>query len=132
MAFDDAQVLDIARTIARTDLGHPVRVAVDGITASGKSTVARALASSIRSLNRPAIHLTMDGFHHPRVHRHRQGRLSAEGYYWDAYDFESLIAEVLVPLGPGGSGLYREGVIDLQSDQRLNSPPKSARKIRSW
>lgn len=128
MTFDDAQLTDIAETLTRADLGHTLRVAVDGITASGKSTVAAALASRIRSLDRQAIHLTMDGFHHPRAHRHQQGRMSADGYYWDAYDFGSLISEVLVPLGPGGSRSYREGVIDLQSDRRLDSAPRRASK----
>lgn len=116
-----AALEDIAASLVATELGHPVRVAIDGITASGKSTVAAALTSSIRERGRPAIHLTMDGFHHRRAYRHRQGRLSAEGYYWDAYDFESLISEVLVPLGPGGSGWYREGVIDLASDEALTT-----------
>lgn len=128
MTFEDARVLDIAETLACTDLGHPVRVAVDGITASGKSTVADAITRALGRLDRQSIHLTMDGFHHPRVHRHRQGRMSAEGYYWDAYDFDSLISRVLVPLGPGGSGSYCEGVIDLQSDRRLDTEPRHAPK----
>jgi uridine kinase len=68
----------------------------------------------------------MDGFHHPRARRHRQGRLSADGYYEDAYDFDALIANVLAPLGPGGSGRYRDSIIDLASDQATDAPPKTA------
>ncbi|MDJ0393280.1 hypothetical protein QMK17_08040 [Rhodococcus sp. G-MC3] len=42
--------------------------------------------------------------------------MSADGYYEDAYDFESLIEHVLQPLGPDGAGLYRRGIIVLASD----------------
>nr|WP_296773124.1 hypothetical protein [Rhodococcus sp. (in: high G+C Gram-positive bacteria)] len=106
----------IADQLCATRLGHPVRVAVDGITASGKTTIAAAVASAVNAIGRPVIHLTMDGFHHPRVHRHRQGRMSADGYYEDAYDFDALIRHVLRPLGPDGSGRYRRSIIDLASD----------------
>jgi uridine kinase len=81
-------VKELARFIAGENLGHPTRVAVDGVTASGKSTLARELAAAVESTGRPVIHLTMDGFHHPRERRWRQGRTSAAGYYEDAYDFE--------------------------------------------
>lgn len=65
--------------------GHPLRVAVDGVTAAGKTTLAGELATLSRERGRPAIHLSLDGFHRPRVERHRQGRDSAVGYYQDAY-----------------------------------------------
>jgi hypothetical protein len=44
--------------------GHPLRVGIDGITASGKTTLARALAAAIRQRGRPVIQLSMDGFLH--------------------------------------------------------------------
>jgi uridine kinase len=106
--------------------GHTVRVAVDGITASGKTTTAAALVSALRNRGRPVIALSMDGFHHPRVHRHRRGRLSPDGYYLDAYDFDALIEHVLMPLGPNGSGYYREAVIDLATDTPLEAPRSKA------
>ena len=70
--------------------GHPVRVAVDGITASGKTTFARAQKRQPSARGRSAAHLSMDGFHNPRAVRHRQGRDSADGYYLDAYDFAAF------------------------------------------
>ncbi|WP_327341046.1 hypothetical protein OG384_37395 (plasmid) [Streptomyces sp. NBC_01324] len=69
----------IADHLTAQDPGHPLRVAVDGITAAGKTTLARALVSAVAGRGRPALHLSMDGFHHPRAHRHRQGRDSAVG-----------------------------------------------------
>jgi uridine kinase len=121
------RVIDaLARAVCAEHLGHPVRVAIDGVTASGKSTLARELAAAVAGLGRPAIHLTMDGFHHPRARRYRRGRLSAEGYYNDAYDFAGLAEQVLIPLGPDGSRRYRTSIIDLASDQPVVQEPVEA------
>lgn len=112
-----AAIARLAGLVCRDELGHPTRVAVDGVTASGKTTLAGELAAAVAALGRPAVHLTMDGFHHPRAHRHRLGRTSAEGYYRDAYDFAAFARSVLVPLGPGGDRRYRTAILDLASDQ---------------
>ncbi|WP_327722016.1 hypothetical protein OG381_46455 [Streptomyces sp. NBC_00490] len=116
----------IADHLTAQDPGHPLRVAVDGITAAGKTTLARALASAVAGRGRPAIHLSMDGFHHPRAHRHRQGRDSAAGYYEDAYDFPTFARTVLIPMGPGGDRRYLGRIIDLASDRRIDEPPVTA------
>jgi uridine kinase/gamma-glutamylcyclotransferase (GGCT)/AIG2-like uncharacterized protein YtfP len=116
----------VADHLLARDPGHPLRVAVDGITASGKTTFARGLTAALVARGRPAVHLSMDGFHHPRAHRHRQGRDSAIGYYEDAYDFASFADLVLVPLGPGGDRRYRTRVIDLAADEGLDEPSVEA------
>jgi uridine kinase len=102
--------------------GQPLRVAVDGITAAGKTTVARELAAAVSDRGRSSFHLSIDGFHHPSAHRYRQGRDSALGYYADAYDFESFARLVLRPLGPGGDHRYRTAVLDLATDERVDDP----------
>ncbi len=96
--------------------GHPTRVAVDGISAAGKSTLARELAFVVGSSGRPVVHLTMDDFHHSRARRYRQGRESARGYFDDAFAFDSFRDLVLVPLGPKGNCKYRPRLHDLASD----------------
>jgi uridine kinase len=116
----------IADHLVAQDPGHPLRVAVDGITASGKTTLARELAAAVEARGRPALHVSMDGFHHPRAHRHRQGRSSADGYYEDAYDLGTFARDVLRPLGPGGGRMYRGAIIDLASDDELDDPPLEA------
>ena len=120
----------LAEEICRRRLGHPVRVAVDGITAAGKTTFADHLADQVRSHGRPALRVSMDGFHNPRAVRHRRGRASADGYYEDAYDLGGFRREVLAPLGPGGDGSFRPAVIALASDgpapdRRSVVPPHS-------
>lgn len=112
--------------LAARQVGHPLRVAVDGITAAGKTTAAIELAAAVRERGRPAIHQSLDGFHHPRAHRHRQGRESAVGYYRDAYDFAAIARSVLIPLGPDGDGRYRSQILDLASDQAVEDPPQLA------
>ncbi len=102
--------------------GHPLRVAVDGITAAGKSTLARELVDAIRGSGRPAVHVTLDGFHHRRDRRYRRGRWSPQGYYEDAYDVDAFVREVLVPLGPGGDRCYRDRVHDLGTDEPVDAP----------
>jgi uridine kinase len=112
----------LATVICDLNLGHPTRVAVDGTTASGKSTLARELTDAVTAKGRQPIHLSMDGYHHPRQHRWRKGPLSAEGYYEDAYDFSAFVANVLGPLGPQGNLRFKERIIDLATDQAINEP----------
>jgi uridine kinase len=58
-----------------------LRVALTGITASGKSTLALALIRRLTDLGRACVRLPVDGFHNPRAIRYRRGRESGEGYY---------------------------------------------------
>lgn len=108
-------------TSIRSD--HPIRVAVDGITAAGKTTWAREIAEEVEARGRQAVHVSMDGFHHLRAHRYRQGRESARGYYEDAYDFDALDRHLLTPLGPGGDLRYRSRVMDLATDAQVVDEP---------
>lgn len=111
------EVLDVvAGVVLALDLAHPTRVAVEGVTAAGKTTFARELAEAIEQAGRPARSLSMDGYHHPAAHRRRQGPRSADGYYEDAYDLDAFRANVLEPLGPGGSCRLRPAIIDLATD----------------
>jgi uridine kinase len=105
-------------------LDHPVRVAVDGITAAGKTTFAGELAAAITA--RQGVHLSTDDYHHQRERRHRQGRLSADGYYEDAYDLDEFRERVLVPLGPGGDRRYQVHRHDLDTDDLLDEAPVTA------
>jgi uridine kinase len=106
----------LAAHLSERDLGHPLRVGIDGPSGVGKTTFANDLADAIRRLGRPVVRVDSDGFHHVRAIRHRQGRDSARGYYEDAYDLDALRDHVLIPLGPGGSRRFVTKVHDLTSD----------------
>jgi uridine kinase len=102
---------------------HPVRVAIDGPDAAGKTTLADELAAVLRARGREVIRASVDGFHRPRADRYRLGADSPEGYYRDSFDHEALRAELLDPLGPEGNREYRTAVFDFRTD----SPRTEAR-----
>jgi uridine kinase len=92
MSPDRARVLrDLANAIAQLDLGRPVRVAIDGLTAAGKTTLADEIAALLRE-ERPVTRLSIDDYHRPPEQRHRRGRYSPEGYYHDTFDYPRFLA----------------------------------------
>lgn len=122
-----AEVIDqLAQLLLRESDGKSdaaFRVAVTGITASGKSTLATELACKILELGRRCVRVPIDGFHNPKSIRYKRGRDSAEGYYRDAYDYEKLIDGVLVPLGSPADCSYVEQVFDLEADAPVDVRP---------
>lgn len=118
----------VANEILALRSNHPLRVAIDGIDAAGKTTLADELVPLIEKHGRPVIRASIDGFHRPRTERYRQGPHSPQGYYEDAFDYASLQAALLYPLGPTGNGWYRRAVFDFRTDTPLatdeeHSPP---------
>jgi len=116
----------LADAVVAVQRAHPVRVAIDGIDAAGKTTLADELSGRVAARGFPVIRASIDGFHRPRRERYRLGRESPEGYYRDSFDFEVLRRELLDPLGPGGDRRYRTAVFDLAADQPRSSPKLSA------
>ena len=119
-------VASIAEAISRVVRPHPVRVAVDGRTASGKTTLANELAAAVKRTGRPLIRTSVDGFHNPRAVRYRLGRMSPEGYYRDARDLGAVRRLLLDPLGPGGDRLYRTEAFDLERDEPVEQEARRA------
>src|SRR4051812_47502534 len=99
---------EVAERMERLHLGYSVRVAVDGRTASGKTTLADELAALLAETGRVVIRTAIDGFHRQRPERCARGRHSAEGYYYDARDLPAIVALLLAPLGPFGDLRNRE------------------------
>ena len=119
-------IASIADGISRVVRAHPVRVAVDGRTASGKTTLANELARALETRGHPVIRTSIDGFHNPRAIRYRLGRMSPEGYYRDARDLAAVRRLLLDPLGPGGDWLYRTEAFDLERDEPVDQDPRRA------
>jgi uridine kinase len=122
----NASVTTAADRILALRQSHPVRVAVDGRTASGKTTYADRLAAIIDASGREVIRGSVDGFHRPRAVRHARGRLSPDGYYEDARDVEAMRTLLLDPLGPSGDRLYVTASFDLDRDEPLEPVPERA------
>ena len=108
----------LASAIDSISLPHPVRVGIDGMSASGKTRLADDLAKTLRTMKRSVFRAGLDGFHNPPEIRHRLGPLSVKGYFEDSFDYNSVREQVLLPLGPKGDGRFREGNFDYRKEQR--------------
>ncbi len=113
---------EISSLIVLIERPHPIRVAIDGVDAAGKTTLADELADPIKTRGRAVIRASVDDFHNPRHIRYRLGADSPEGYYRNSFDYETLKAVLLDPLGPGGSLQYRSAAFDYRTDSRVTAP----------
>jgi uridine kinase len=117
---------DLAARILQLRLSWSARIAVDGRTASGKTTAADELSDMILRRGRPVIRTSIDGFHRPRAERYARGRFSPQGYYHDARDHAAIRALLLAPLGPDGNREYRTASFDLENDRPIDQAPQRA------
>lgn len=116
----DAFTSIVART---SSLARPVLVAIDGVDGSGKTTFAARLAEAFANHGRTTMVVHEDDFLNPRAVRHRLGPDSPEGFFLDSYDLPALIANVLDPLGPGGSRRIVPAAFDFRADVPVNADP---------
>jgi len=105
---------------------NPVRVAIDGVDASGKTFLADEIAVSLKRGNRQVIRVTADGFHNPKSIRYEKGSLSPEGFYYDSYNYKALTKNLLEPLSPNGDRQYQTAMFDVVKDQSIASPALTA------
>ena len=64
---------ELASRISSVRRDHPVRVAIDGADASGKTTLADELAAPLQRMGRSVLRSSIDGFHNPATIRRRRG-----------------------------------------------------------
>jgi len=95
----------LAAVILGVERPHPVRVAVDGCSAAGKTTLADKLAGSLRErTGREVVRAGLDYFKKPAGQRRTDD--SPEEYYYDYWDYPGVQEKLLLPFGPGGSRRY--------------------------
>ncbi len=116
----------IAEFILSIHPDHPLRVAIDGVDAAGKTSLAEELAEALNGQPRQIIRASVDGFHNPEHIRRQKGSLAPDGFYEDSYNYDVLIHDLLEPLGPGGSRRYRTAAFDYRQDMPLNIPYQTA------
>ena len=122
-----SELLDrLAAAIESAATSHPLRVAVDGPPAAGKTTLADELAQLLRSRGRDVIRATTESFQLPRAQRYRRGEFSPEANYHDSFDYDTLRRVLLDPLGPDGDRRYQPAVYDLDTDTALSPPTTTA------
>jgi len=107
--------------------GSPILVGIDGVDASGKTTLADKLADRLEESSRQIIRASIDGFHNPKATRYRKGRNSPIGYYQDSFNHQLIIDELLRPLSSGDLK-YKEAAFDYRIDDEVDVPSKKADK----
>ncbi|NRQ31753.1 uridylate kinase [Nonomuraea sp. NN258] len=116
----------LTEAIGSVTAAHPLRVAIDGPPAAGKTTLADELAVVLRAQARDVIRAGIDDFLFPRAQRYRRGRYSAESCYFDAHDHAALRRVLLDPLGPGGDRRFQHAVYDRDTDAPASPPAATA------
>jgi len=93
----------VADAVERAGAGRR-RVAVDGLTAAGKTTFGHELAVTLSRRGHQVLRATLDDFKHPWGPDAATRRSTGEGYYRHAYDYPRVRALLLDPAAPGGTG----------------------------
>ena len=119
-------IQQLAARLTGLSLPHPIRAAVDGFDAAGKTTLAEELAEALRASGCPVVRASIDRFHNPRAVRYRQGPDSPAGYYEDSFDLAALRRDLLDPLGPGGSRQIKTALYDFRADAPVPAPQVQA------
>ncbi|MBS3122452.1 hypothetical protein J4434_06235 [Candidatus Woesearchaeota archaeon] len=118
----------LAEIILNTKRHHPIRVGIDGVDASGKTTLANLLADYLKSQNVDIIRASIDGFHNPKSIRYKKGRNSPEGYYKDSFNNQAIIDNLLAPLGENENLQYKKAIFDFKTDSEVVLPVETANK----
>ncbi|MGN9910380.1 uridylate kinase [Phytohabitans sp. LJ34] len=127
MGERDTVLAELARVVLAVGRPHPVRVAIDGCSAAGKTTMADELAGVLRArTERAVIRAGIDYFKRAVALRTTYPKGSPEGYYLEYWDHAAIRDQLLVPLGPGGSRRYRTAVMDLPALNAVDAPVEVA------
>ena len=115
----------LATVILEKQKDSPILVGIDGVDASGKTTLAGELVSELKGSGRQIIQASIDGFHNPKSIRYAKGENSPEGYYSDSFNHKA-IAEVLLDPLSSGELQYKTGVFDYRTDSEVVLPVQTA------
>lgn len=107
---------------------HPLKVAIDGIDAAGKTCFSREVRIILENMGYSVIQASIDGFHNPRKVRYRRGRDNPEGYYYDSFNYSALKRYLLNPLEPNGDRVYKTKVFDCQKDAYIDTEFETAKE----
>src|SRR5690606_25813241 len=104
--------------------GERAIIAIDGVDGVGKTHRASELVSLAPHVaGREVLSVSIDGFHHPREHRHRSGS-GPEAFYRDSYDYAAFVATVVEPFRAGREIV--PAVRDVGSDRPVALDPVAA------
>ena len=110
------EILEKRVTELMASKDKPVRVAVNGIEGSGKTSFVLELVHYLVQQGIQAVHVGIDGFHNQKSYRYRQGRDSAQGYFEDSYNEAAFVEKVLLA-SQEDVPRYTAAVHDLETDE---------------
>ncbi len=120
-------LLETVKAINSIKLPHPVRVGIDGVSASGKTRFADDLVEPLKKLGRHVIRASIDGFHNPQDIRYQQGEHSSKGYVEDSFNYGAVVQNVLGPLGPTGQLKYKRSLFNFVANENIDISCKKAK-----
>jgi uridine kinase len=97
-------------------------VAVDGIDGAGQEAFADDLAVSIGRTGHAVFRASVDRFLRPRAERFAKGEHSAEAYYRDSFDYDTLRRVLIDPFRSGGSTGWVTDYFDAARDMLVVDP----------
>ncbi|GAB3949453.1 uridine kinase [Kribbella albertanoniae] len=111
---------ELAGFVLAVERPHPVRVAIDGPSAAGKTTLADELADVLRERTaREVIRVGLDYFKKDPALRTAYPIESPESYYLDSWDVDGIRSHLLLPLGPDGDRRYVAGMRSFNAQSAL-------------
>jgi uridine kinase len=111
---------EVAGLVLGIERRQPVRVAIDGRSAAGKTTFADALAAALAPSGRQVLRAGIDDFHPPgHAARSAAGGYTPQTTYEEAFDYASFRRLLLAPLGPGGDRHVRLALHDAFHDRPI-------------
>lgn len=119
-------ISELVELIDKIKLGHPVRVGIDGVDASGKTTLANELVEPLQIKGHDVIRISVDGFHNSKKVRYLKGRNSPQGYYENSFNNDAIVSYILKPLGPKGRLKYKSTLFDFITDSEVDQPFQEA------
>jgi hypothetical protein len=105
-----------AERIASLQLGHPVRVAIDGPPWAGLD-LAASTVDALAAWSRPATLVRVPDYLRPASLRLERGRDDSDAFYEDWINLAGLRRELLEPAGPDGSRLVLPTLWDVERDR---------------
>ncbi|MBU1111097.1 cytidylate kinase family protein [Patescibacteria group bacterium] len=119
-------IIFLSEQILQIKQEKPVLVVIDGVDASGKTTLAEELAEYLLKIqDREIIRASIDGFHNSEKRRYLKGPDSPEGYYNDSFNYPALVKNLLDPLKSGGAG-YKTAIFDYRTNTEVDAPALNA------
>ena len=99
----------IIETIKKIKKNKPLIIAFDGVDTSGKTTLANLVFETMlkKKVFSP-LRVQIDKFHNPKNIRIRKGELSPEGFFYDSFDYDTILKNVINPIKKGLDNIITE------------------------